>query len=300
MKKLIVAFSLTMLFASFSFGEPPLFAGILSSAGTVSEKPEVVYTPEDRQIFHCYIVYIRPWQSAHTDSLLERTAVFFLDSPYVSHTLEVPGEEKLVVNLREFDCTTFVESVIALTRTARSGKPDFDTFLHELQRIRYRDGNLQDYASRLHYTSDWLYDNEKKGLLKNSSPGLGGIPEKKIINFMTTHRDAYRQLKSDDVLLQEIRIIENGINERDGFYYLPKENIAVTAPMIPHMSMIAFTTIIKGLDVSHMGFAFQEENRLTFIHASSTQKKVVVDQKTLSDYCAGQSSCTGIIVAEVL
>lgn len=286
MGKLVIVFSIMMLSTVF--------------ADDISIPPEAVYTAEDRQIFDRYIAYIGPWRSAPTDSLLEKTALFFLNFPYVSHTLEMPGEENLVVNLREFDCTTFVESVIALVRTARSESPGFDTFLNELQRIRYRDGNLQGYASRLHYTSDWLYDNEKKGFLKNSSAGLGGIREEKTIDFMTTHRDAYRQLKNDEVLLQEMQVIENGINERNGFYYLPKESIAGRASMIPHMSMVAFTTSIKGLDVTHMGFAFQEEDRLTFIHASSTREKVVIDQKTLSDYCAGQSSCTGIIIAEVL
>lgn len=312
MRKLIILFLIMTVSVAFPSADTtlsastPLFAGIPLSAdtlpcsGAVITPPEAVYTPEDRQIFHRYIAYIGPWKLTQADCLLEKTASFFMDSPYVSHTLEVAGEEKLVVNLREFDCTTFVESVIALARTVRSDNPDFDTFLNELQRIRYRGGNLQGYASRLHYTSDWLYDNEKKGLLKNSSAGLGGILEKKTIHFMTTHRDAYRQLKSDDALLREMQVVEHGINDRGGFYYLPKAHIAVTAPMIPHMSMVAFTTGIRGLDVSHMGFAFQEGDRLTFIHASSARKKVVIDQKTLSDYCVGQSSCTGIIVVEVL
>ncbi|RNC64629.1 N-acetylmuramoyl-L-alanine amidase-like domain-containing protein [Proteiniphilum sp. X52] len=284
--KMVILLSMMML--------SPVFAR------EISMPPEAVYTAEDRLIFDRYIAYVGPWRSAPTDSLLEKTALFFLNFPYRSHTLEMPGEEKLVVNLREFDCTTFVESVIALVRTARSQSPGFDIFLHELQRIRYREGDLRGYASRLHYTSDWFYDNEKKGFLKNSSAGLGGIREEKTIDFMTTHRNAYRQLKNDEVLLQEMQVIENGINERNGLYYLPKECIAGKASLIPHMSMIAFTTSIKGLDVTHVGFAFQEEGRLTFIHASSTREKVVIDQKTLSDYCAGQPSCTGVAIAEVL
>ncbi|MDR2816819.1 MAG: DUF1460 domain-containing protein, partial [Proteiniphilum sp.] len=100
--------------------------------------------------------------------------------------------------------------------------------------------------------------------------------------------------------LREMQVIENDINKRGGFYYLPKKNIAVMAPVIPHMSVIAFATGITGLDVTHIGFAFQAGNRLTFIHASSARGKVMIEQKTLNDYCAGQSSCTGVIVAEVL
>lgn len=287
MKRLIVLFSMVVAVANLSF---PVVADTLRNA---------VYTPEDREIFDRYLAYIEPWQSAHTDTLLEKTALFFLDRPYVSHTLEMDGEEKLVVNLREFDCTTFVESVIALVRTVYSGDADFETFLQELQYIRYRDGDLRGYASRLHYTSDWLYDNEKKKLLKNSAACLGGIREQKRIDFMTTHRSAYRQLKNNDDLLKEMQKIEEDVNKRKGFYYLPKGNISVRESMIPHMSVVAFTTSIKGLDVTHMGFAFRTGDRLTFIHASSAQKKVVIDQDTLSDYCTTRSSCTGIIVLEL-
>lgn len=287
-------FSLVMVAVAFSH-----IAMAETSAAVADVSQEKIYTPEDQRIFDRYIAYVRPWQSAHTDSLLEKTALFFLNAPYVAHTLEMPGEEKLVVNLREFDCTTFVESVIALARTARSDNPGFDTFLTELQNIRYRDGNRQGYASRLHYTSDWVYDNEKKNLLKNNADRLGGIREKKTIGFMTAHRDAYKQLKHNDALLEQMQEIENNINKRDGFYYLPKGAIAGNASLIPHMSMVAFTTSIKGLDVTHMGFAFRKGDNLTFVHASSTQKKVVIDKKTLNDYCAGQSSCTGIIVAVV-
>ena len=44
--------------------------------------------------------------------------VFFarklLGLPYVAHTLEVNRRERLVVNLRQLDCTTYVENVVAL------------------------------------------------------------------------------------------------------------------------------------------------------------------------------------------
>ncbi len=49
---------------------------------------------------------------------------FFEDSPYAEHSLE-HEPEALVVNLREFDCTTFVESCLAISRTIRSGETQF-------------------------------------------------------------------------------------------------------------------------------------------------------------------------------
>ncbi|MEN6589184.1 MAG: N-acetylmuramoyl-L-alanine amidase-like domain-containing protein [Proteiniphilum sp.] len=269
-------------------------------AGLLAAQPKACFTPEDRLIFDQYLSYIGPYQHHSTDTLLEKTATFFLGKPYVANTLEITDEEMLVVNLREFDCTTFVETVIALTRTAKLEKPSFDAFLAELQQIRYRNGEINGYAARLHYTSDWMYENEQNGRVRNLSAVLGGIQEEKPIHFMSAHRDAYKRLKTDDAVLQEIMTVEKEINRRGGFAYLPKAKIASIASHIPHMAMIGFTTDIEGLDISHVGFAFQKEDKLTFMHASSARKKVVIDEKKLSDYCAGQKSCTGVLVAELM
>ena len=269
------------------------------AAGVISAQPKALFTPGDQTLFNDYLSYIKPYKELPVDSLLENTAIFFLEKPYVAHTLEVTEEERVVVNLRAFDCTTFVETVIALTNTARQEKPAFGFFLDQLQKIRYREGQVQGYASRLHYTSDWVGENERKGLVTNISHLLGGVKEEKQIHFMTSHRDAYKQLKSDDQTLKEILTMENEINLREGFYYLPKADIAVITERIPHMAMIAFTTSIDGLDVTHMGFSFRQDGRLTFIHASSAKNRVVIDEKSLSDYCAAQKSCSGIIVAAI-
>lgn len=268
-------------------------------AGQLSAQPKAFFTPEDRLIFDQYLSYIGPYQHHPTDTILEKTATFFLGRPYVPNTLEITAGETLVVNLRAFDCTTFVETVIALTRTARLEKPSFDAFLAELQQIRYRNGVINGYASRLHYTSDWIFENEQKGRVRNLSVVLGGIEEEKTIHFMSTHRDAYKHLKTDDAVLQEMVTVEKEINGRGGFAYLPKARITSIASRIPHMAMIGFTTDIDGLDISHVGFAFQKEDKLTFMHASSAREKVVIDEKILSDYCADQKSCTGILVAEI-
>lgn len=258
------------------------------------------FLPEDREAFDRYMGYIASYVEAPLDTLLEKTAVFFLGSPYVAHTLEVTDDEILVINLREFDCVTYIETVLALTNTVRSGKNGFGDFACQLQRLRYHDGDIKGYASRLHYTSDWVYDHEKNGLLENISDQLGGAREEKKIHFMSSHRNAYKQLKTSDSLWQAIHVVEESINDRGGFSYLPKEKIAAVAPHVPHMTMVGFTTRVEGLDTTHTGFAFRQGDRLTFIHASSARGEVVIDRQTLHDYCAGQTSCTGIIVARVL
>ncbi|MDD2298360.1 MAG: DUF1460 domain-containing protein [Fermentimonas sp.] len=266
----------------------------------LAAQPRALYMPEDIQVFNDYIDYIESWSSDSKEQILEKTAAFFIGRPYVAHTLDSSDVEVLTVNLREFDCFTFVETVIALTLTVMTDDPDFNTFTDKLQSIRYRSNEISGYQSRLHYTTDWIFENNKNGILKNISGEIGGVKDDKVINFMSEHRTSYSQLKSDDNVFNEIIKVENHINNRDGFYYLPKDKIAINESLIPHMSVVGFTTSLEGLDVTHVGFAFRNDGELKFIHASSVINEVIIDELTLSDYCISRNSCTGIIIAKVL
>lgn len=75
----------------------------------------------------------------------------FIGTPYVSKTLEKKGKEQLVVNLREMDCTTFVETVTALILSVQNNTYSFRDYCSNLQKIRYRNVLLmnipQDYTT---------------------------------------------------------------------------------------------------------------------------------------------------------
>ena len=71
----------------------------------------------------------------------------FIGLPYVAKTLDQHKEEQLVVNLRQFDCTTLVETVLALSECMKRKTPDFTHFCKELALIRYRDG-IVSYPTR--------------------------------------------------------------------------------------------------------------------------------------------------------
>lgn len=256
-----------------------------------------LYSKEDKTIFDAYAKYIQPFQQKTLEEVMERTALFFQGTPYVAHTLDLTPDEIFVINLRELDCVTFVENVMALSLTAKSHEISFEKFMDELREIRYRKGNIEAFDSRLHYTSDWMFENEKRGAIENISRKLGGKKEKKHIDFMTQHPASYDPLKNNPQMVRRIAVVEDSINARGGFYYLPKAKIASVASRIPHMSIIAFTTSISGLDTSHVGLAYKKNGKLRFIHASSVDMKVKVDEKPLVEYCAGKTSCTGIIVA---
>jgi hypothetical protein len=147
----------------------------------------------------------------------------FLGATYTPGTLEVEGPERLVVNLRELDCVTYVETVLAMVRILRAGTPDFESYKRELVRIRYRDGVLAGYPSRLHYFSEWISNNESKGIVQDVTAQLGG-ERRPGRTFMTEHRDAYRQLARTEVAA-EIGRIEATLSGRTR-YYIPQASIA--------------------------------------------------------------------------
>lgn len=222
----------------------------------------------------------------------------FLQTPYVANTLEKEGGERLVVNMGALDCTTFLENVVALYRVFSSPEPQFSGFVHELQHVRYREGEIKNYSSRLHYFTDWLYENQRKGIVVDITKSLGGVPLTDKVNFMSSNSSKYLSLKSDTVMVQCIRSIENKINKRK-IYYIPKANIRDIEDQIPDGSLIGITTNIKGLDVVHVGMAIHFNGRLHFLHASSVAMKVVISDKPLSDMLESRSYQTGIVVGRV-
>lgn len=54
--------------------------------------------------------------------------------PYVAHTLEINKKEKLVINLRQLDCTTYVENVVALSMCMSEKKYTFKSFCDNLKK----------------------------------------------------------------------------------------------------------------------------------------------------------------------
>jgi hypothetical protein len=222
----------------------------------------------------------------------------FLGAPYAAGTLEKEGAEALVINLRQFDCLTFVENIIALTQLFRSEHVSFDRYREILASVRYRQGHLNGYASRLHYFTDWLFDNERKGFVKNISRILDGQPYSKKINFMTEHPDHYPALKDRDVYRQ-IRAIERRIQQRV-CYYIPKASLKRVENRIADGDLIAVTTRTEGLDVTHVGIAVHVRQRIHFLHASSLAGSVIISTETLDRYLAGSKDRSGIMVARAV
>jgi hypothetical protein len=258
------------------------------------------YTEEDSIVFGQYLTYMEEKDSLPFDSLLLETAAFFLGTPYAGATLE-QEPEGLVVNLRELDCFTFVENVIALSRTIAEGEPAFGKYCNHLRLIRYREGIITGYTDRLHYTSDWLYENDRKQILKYPAAETGGQPYTFNLHFMSSHPDSYRQLKADTSLIPSIKETEQRINDRTAYYYLiPKHETDSFAVHLHNGDVVGFATAIPGLDISHVGLITRAGETLTFIHASSVAKEVIVNKESLKEYVENGKNCIGIMTARPL
>lgn len=251
-------------------------------------------TQSDKGIFESYLNSVQTVDKLCSDILMDETAKFFLGVPYVDKTLEYEPE-RLIVNLREMDCMTFVENVLALAEAFASGTPSWQTYLEKLQQIRYRDGKIEGYTSRLHYTSDWIYENEKKGLIADITKEIGGVPLAMDVSFVSTHPESYMQLQSHPEYIAVMAKKEKEINSRQ-YYYIPKEEIDKREAQIRTGDIVCFVTSIKGLDISHVGIIHKEGDKMTFIHASSGKKRVIINEESLQDYVLGIKKSKGIMV----
>jgi hypothetical protein len=223
----------------------------------------------------------------------------FIGTAYLAHALEEDGDEQLVINLSGLDCTTLVENCLALSRCIKKGTSTFDDYLEELQFIRYRDGVVDGYTSRLHYFSDWITNNIAKGVIEDESLQLGGTPIKFHLNYMSTHPDSYKQLKENPALIPTIQIQEEEISSRE-YYYIPKEEFKSKEILINSGDIIAITTTVEGLDIGHIGIAVKmEDGRIHLLHAPSPNTEVHITELTLADYLMKYKRHSGVIVLRV-
>lgn len=223
----------------------------------------------------------------------------FIGTEYVAHTLEKDGAEQLVINLTGLDCTTFLETSLAFARCIKSGSTTFEDYKKELTYIRYRDGIIDEYPSRLHYFSDWIYNNIKKGIVKDVTKELGGEEIKFNVDYMSTHPESYKHLKENPDFIPVIREQEKEINKRS-YYYIPKTKVKAIETKIKTGDLIAITSSVKGLDINHVGYAVKmKDGKTHFMHAPQVDTKVQITPEPLHEYLKKIKRHTGIIVLRV-
>ncbi len=256
---------------------------------------------ETREIFTRLIQRIlkEGWADLPIGQCMGKIAALFIGTDYVGGTIEGEGPEVCRVDLTGLDCVTFYENVLCLARILKKGKNSFNDFIRELTFTRYRKGILIDYPSRLHYTSDWIHDNEAKNVVKNITRELGGENFPVQVSFMSENPDYYLSLGEYPEFIKTIAGIEQEINRRK-HWYIPQEKIKKAQKHLQTGDIIAVATNKKGLDYSHTGLIMQDKKgRIRFLHASSEKDKVLLDTD-LYKYIKSVKAHIGITVARPL
>jgi hypothetical protein len=227
-------------------------------------------------------------------------------TPYKSFTLEIDDRvEAPSVNLYGLDCWTFFETSLAFARMLNEPREDWTprTMLHFIELDRYRDGHCTgEYLSRLHYLEDWLYDNDRRGLVRNMTRSLGGIRVAHEATEMSAGWREYRYLRADPALLAPLRQMEERVSSQT-LYEIPKSRVPAIEAKLQDGDIIGVTSRENGLiSTAHVGMAYRDGmGVLHFMHASSPNNygRVVIDDR-LSNYLNRYRSDAGIIVGRPL
>ena len=227
----------------------------------------------------------------------------FLDIPYVAHTLEINDDERLVVNTRQLDCTTLVETVTALTLCAYRHLFTWRDYLNALTAMRYRHAQIDDYTSRIHYFTEWITLNTEAGIvteIQAPDPPFSAVQHVNV-SYMSTHPKSYKALREHPEFVDAIRVMERQVSGGT-FRYIPKQavkNHTLLRRVINDGDIIAITCKKAGLDIAHLGFAVWKDGRLHLLNASMLHKKVVEEPLTLYQYLQKHSTHTGIRIIRI-
>lgn len=270
---------------------PPPAVDTISTSGAVAA--DSVQEAQFREVM--------AWAEAHAlherplGAIMQAVGERFVGTPYVAGMLDVPAEETLVLRLDGFDCVLFIEAVLAMAQGIQAEDYTFDGYARRIEQLRYRDGRLDGYCSRLHYFSDWIADNEARGQVRNLTAALGGEVLDKKLDFMSTHRGSYPRFATNDSLFAGIQAVERDLAGLP-LYHIPQDRIRAVYDRLQAGDIIATATSIEGLDVTHTGLVYAyPDGRKGLLHASSDGAvKVSPD---LQGYIQNNRVQIGIVVA---
>jgi hypothetical protein len=267
---------------------------IVFSGSVLAADPEI--SSMDKSIIKNKLEKFAKDRSLPMGDLVLKIGLDFLNMPYVGKTLDKTKDEQLVINLHQLDCTTFAENCLALARTIKSDNPGIPAFCSELESIRYRSGKMNGYASRLHYFSEWIQDNETRKHIQSMAASMGGSILPLSLNIMSTHPDEYKQLINEPAITAQIKAIEEKISAQK-FYYIPTSQFESIEGLVKDGDIVTLTTTIPGIDVSHVGILLKKEGRIYLLHASSTAQKVVISAEPFAQYLTKSKKTTGAMIA---
>ncbi len=234
------------------------------------------------------------WQELPLGEIVQRVGTEFLGFPYEGGLLDRSAHEDLFTGLDQFDCVLFVESALALARGIAADEYDFESFARRIEEQRYRSGVRDGYCSRLHYFTEWILDNERRGTVRDITQEIGGELLPKRLDFMTSHRGSY-PLLADDSLYSGIVDMERRLADHP-IWFVPEARIRSVYDRLLAGDIVAFVTRVEGLDVSHTGLVYDAGDGKRGVLHASLERGVIVSPD-LQSYVEGNRSQVGIVVA---
>ena len=240
----------------------------------------------------------------------ERTAAVgqaLVGTRYKHFTLEIDNRiESPSVNFQGMDCWTFFEIALSFARMLNEPESNWtpERLLHYIEIDRYRSGECTgEYLSRLHYLEDWLYDNDRRGLVEDLTRSLGGRSVPHSAREMSVGWRHYRYLAANRSLLGPLARMEANVSSRP-LYEIPRNRVAGIESKLRSGDVIGIISRDRnGLySTAHVGLALRtNDGVLHFMHASSpgNSGRVIVDAQP-SKYLYRYRSDSGILVARPL
>lgn len=234
-----------------------------------------------------------------------------LGNPYVAHTLENNQREKLVINVRDLDCTTSTENIMALSICRKTNRLTFRDFCDVLMNIRYEKpygGEDHEqrvaYSHRNHYFTGWANSNIAQGFFEEivGPAKIFSGTQRVTVDFMTAHPQYYKMINETPTTADSIKAMERKLSDpkHNTYKFIPKDNLKNTnteefRQWIHEGDIVVILTNKAGLDTQHITMAhWGDDKQLHIMHASSLRKKVVFEPLTLYQYLMNQKSATGV------
>jgi len=200
------------------------------------------------------------------------------ETPYLIFNLgEGAGSEidpDPTIDFARTDCMTFCEHTLALAVSEK-----YPDMYNNLQKIRYKKGEIS-YTSRNHYTvADWLPNNS--WLLKDVTREVGqGVEQPMTKTFDRPNFYRTAGVNEDDIKLASPK-------ETKTVYYIPEGKIMDVSSRLKGGEIVSIVTTHPSVVSAHMGIIVRDPwDNLIFRHASSSKQTREVMDERLEDYVA--------------
>jgi hypothetical protein len=213
---------------------------------------------------------------------------------------QTAGPEVLRIELKTLQCVSLVESSLAVARCVWRDDPGTACFLKEVEASRYRGGAMAGYDSRLHYFTDWIEDNARRGRLKLLGAEVGAISVSQTFSFMSEHPAQYPAL-GEASIMGEIKRLEAQLSA-EPHLVLDRADLATAQSRLENGDVIGLVSDkYPGMVIIHTGLVYVGKNgKRQLLHAAAWHKRVLITASDIANYINRRPERLGLMVARPL